>query len=226
MVRKDYFLIILSGLIHALDAAIGCRWWVGQAGGEGARSTVTSLYRVRTAIAGGSGAAQVGTHYFDATSPNTAQAAADAVHAFWDSIKASINNTFTFQVEPAVESVDSTTGQPTGITQVTSTVVTGTSATAYLPSATQALVQWRTGFFLGGREIRGRTYVPGIISSAITNQGTPGPALVTALNTAASQIITWASSDFVVYSRRHHAIGLVNSGTPWTKFAVLRSRRD
>jgi len=187
---------------------------------------MSRIYRVRTAITGNSGGSQVATHYFDATSPFAAQDAADAVHAFWDALKSKIVTSYSFQVEGAVDEIDVTTGNPVATNAVTSTVVTGTEGTEKLPPATQGLIEWRTGFYVGGREIRGRTFIPGLSNSSSAANGVPTSTWITLANGAATAIIGWTSSNFVVYSPKKAQQALVIAGTPWNEWAVLRSRRD
>jgi len=109
---------------------------------------------------------------------------------------------------------------------VTSTVVTGTEGTEKLPPATQGLIEWRTGFFVGGREIRGRTFIPGLSNSSSAANGVPTSTWLTLAAAASTAIIGWTSSDFVVYSPTKHQKALVTAGQPWNEWAVLRSRRD
>lgn len=225
MVRTDHFRIVLPGPPLPLAAAIGCRWWVGQAGRRRARSTVSNLWQVKTQITGGSGAAQLSTMFFDQPAGATAQDAANAVRAFWDGVKTKVSNLYSFQVELAVEDIDIATGKPVGLTAVTAAVVTGTIATGVNPWQTQGLIQWRSGVFLGGRELRGRTFIPGTL---IADEGTgvPTASYITTLNTAASTLASDPNSSLAIYSRKKRAIGVVTSGQAWNKWAVLRSRRD
>jgi hypothetical protein len=187
---------------------------------------MSSIYRVRTSIVGGNGGNQVATHYFDATSPFTAQDAADAVHAFWDTMKTQVISAYSFQVEPVVETINSTTGQPTGSVAVSSPLVTGTAGGGMIASSSQLLLRWRTGFYPYGREIRGRTFIPGLALSALGASGRPSAGALSTMASAATAIIGWTSSNFVVYSREHKVWALVSAGDPWAEFSVLRSRRQ
>lgn len=186
---------------------------------------MSNIWQVRTAITGGSGAAQVSTMFFDQAAGLTAQGAADAVHAFWDTLKTKIVNSYTFDVEPVVEDIDTATGSPTGLTAVTVASVSGTLVGDPNPWATQGLVSWRTGVFLGGREIRGRTFIPGSWENDNT-AGVPQASYVAALNSAAATLATDPNSSLCIYSRKKRAIGVVSTGQAWTKWAILRSRRD
>lgn len=187
---------------------------------------MTFLYRVRTAITGYNGGAQLSTHYLDATSPGTAQDAADAVHTFWSTAAAKIANSYQFQVQPLVEIIQSTTGQITGASATSSTIITG-SITGNLAAPTnQALVRWHTGVYQNGREIRGRTFIPGMPAAGVDNVGTLDGGYQTTYNSAAAAYLSWTSSTPVIYSRQHFAFAPVVSGDTWKEIAVLRSRRD
>jgi hypothetical protein len=124
-----------------------------------------------------------------------------------------------------VATVDSTTGDITALTAVTSQTGTGGSVGDALPYATQGLVRLRTGFFVGGKEIRGRIFIPGLTETD-SDIGVPSSFVVGAWNTAVAALIADANSVLLVYSRKHAAGEAVVSGSAWNKWAVLRSRRD
>jgi len=185
---------------------------------------MASLYRVRTAITGGPGGAELSTMFFDA-STGTAQNAADAVRAFWNDCKNFILPAYTFAVESAVYTIDSTTGLATAATGTSTASVTGADASDALPPATQGLVRWGTGVFVSGRELKGKTFIPGA-SEAYNTTGSPTAAYLTGINTAATNLSSAGPITFGVYSRAHHTFHEATSGSTWTKWAILRSRRS
>lgn len=184
-----------------------------------------NLWRVRTAITGGSGSAQLSTMYFDATAPFTAQHAADAVRSFWNDCKNGISNVYTFQVEPDVFNIDTATGKAVASTGTGTLPVTGTEAGDPLPWATQALMRWGTTTFIGGRQIRGHTFIPGMVETNNT-LGVPTAGLQTTFNAAAATLIGNLAAEFVIYSRKNGIGAVVTSDAMWSKWSVLRSRRD
>ena len=186
---------------------------------------MSNLWRVRTALSGGSGSAQVSTMFFDQAAGLTAQGAANAVHAFWVTVADNMSSSYTAQVELAVEDIDIATGKPTGVTAVTAGLVTGTQSADPLPWATQALVSWRSGTFVSGREVRGRTFIPGMVET-LNSSGVPSGSIFASINGAASTLAGDSNSSLCIYSRKKAAVGIVTSGSMWTKWAVLRSRRD
>lgn len=182
-------------------------------------------YRVRTAITGGPGGPYLSQMWFTSETGETAQEAADAVRAFWDSLKAWITDPMVMTVEPEVVTFDVGLGIPTGVVVTSTAPVNATSGSAQAPSATQGLISWRTGVFVGSREIRGRTFVPGVPQSSL-GDGLPGGAYVAALNTAAAALVADANTKLSIHSPSKHELAPAISGNAWGKFAVLRSRRD
>jgi len=182
------------------------------------------MYRVRTVFTGMQGAPWLNTLFFDDQAGTAAQAVT-AVGTFWSSVDGLIDSEVDWTTLADVETVASATGQVTGVTQTTPATGSGALAAEALPIATQGLVRWRTGIFAGGREIKGRTFIPGLTETANDN-GKPTSAVVTAVNAAAAALISDANSALVIYTRANSAEATVISGSCWTEFAVLRSRRD
>lgn len=186
---------------------------------------MTSVFRVRTDITGGSGGAELGTLFFQDNGVLTAQNAATAAYTFWNSIKAYIHPSVSLQVEPLVTSVDVVTNQPVGGTSTTTSAVVGTGSTDPLPWATQGVLQLQTGVYIGGRELRGRLFLPGP-GEGDNTLGVPVAGYKTAINTAAATLIADPNSELVIYSRTKHTFNRVNSGVVWNKWGYLSSRRD
>ena len=186
---------------------------------------MAQLYRVRTQLVGGSGASQVSTMYFATSDGLLAQDAATAVRTFWDNLKGRIANDYTVQVENEVITIDVATGEPYSSSAVTSSPVVGLQEAEPLPWATQGLVQWATGAFIGGRRLRGRTFIPGTTATDNT-VGVPTTTYKSGLQSAAAALIGDTASMLVIYSRAHTTYQPVIAGTAWAKWAELRSRRD
>jgi len=183
-----------------------------------------SLYRVRTVFSGPQGAPWVNTLYFDAAA-GTAQQAATAVRAFWAVLMDPIKSNVTAQVELEVATLNSTTGATEAVSPVTATVLTGLATGEPLPLATQGLIRLRTGVFFAGKEIRGRCFVPGITEN-FSSTGRPDSALTAYMNTASTGLLAATGTELVVWSRTTGQYAPVVTMSPWSEFAVLRSRRD
>lgn len=125
----------------------------------------------------------------------------------------------------SLEIVESTDGQITGVTSATPRSAQGTLAGDMLPPATQGLLQWRTGVFQAGREVRGKTFVPALTEAAALG-GQVAATTQTGLQNLITAMIAATNAELAIYSRKNGSIVPVNAGTVWNQFAVLRSRRD
>lgn len=184
------------------------------------------MMRVRTGFTGIQGSPWLSTMYFQGDTQTEANAAVVAVKAFWDACRVWLDNEVVYATEPEVPVLNTTTGEITGVFNTTSLTNTGNVAGVMLPPAAQGLIRWRTGHFEAGREVRGRTFIPGITQTGVTGNGLLNGGAVTAFNAAAAALIADANSVLAVWSRAHAiSVGVV-TGSTWTSFASLRSRRD
>lgn len=186
---------------------------------------MSDLYRVRTQLAGGSGASQVSTMFFSSAGSETAQDAATAVRTFWSGLADYISSAYTASVESDVFLIDQVTGEPTGIESVTVTPVACTQSSDALPWATQGLVRWTTGTFINGRQVRGRTFIPGPCESTNT-AGVPTALYLSTVQSVAATFLSTTGVTPVIYSRKNHSGWPVLGRSTWNKWAELRSRRD
>lgn len=157
------------------------------------------MYRVTTSIAAVLGGPHLSVFHFGAGGGMTAQNAANAAKAFWLSVDNLMLISSTWTVPTEVETVDPSTGFVTAVTAVTGGSGTGADAGQPLPPQSQMLVAWRTGTYINGREIRGRTYIPCLAESGNV-AGVPEAAWITTLQTASDGLISDANSVFSVYS--------------------------
>lgn len=182
------------------------------------------MYRITTLFSGplvnGGGINQL---YFDQGGGTGVQAHV-AARAFWQNIDDVMHSSVTYQVLAEIELVDNTTGQVEGIETTDVYNGTGQLSTDPLPPTVQGLVRWRTGVYDNGREIRGRTFLPGMCEGNSTD-GAPTSGTVGVFNTAAGNLVADANSELVVWSRKGLFAPVV-SGQAWVKWASLRSRRD
>lgn len=182
------------------------------------------MLRVRTNMTGASGAPWLSTMFFDGSTGTIATAAVAEVNAFWTAVKAHVSTPTVILSEPDVAIIDPATGQQTGVIAVATTPVSGSGAST-LPFANQIYVVWHTGAFINGRELIGKTFIPGPPTTD-NNSGQVLGTAVTAVQNAAGALIASFGATFGIYSRTHHQFhGATASVTP-NKFGVLRSRRD
>lgn len=182
--------------------------------------------RVRFEFTGPTGAPWLSTMNFQGTTSTNAQDAADAVRTFWLAFQGSIVDTAKGSVLPEVLIINDLTGEPEGLFNITpGDPITFTASNTMLPRQTQLLIRWRTGVYSGGREIRGRTFVPGL--TEVNNDiGVPSSGIKSTAQTAAAALIADADSSLGVYSKTHGALAVVSAASVWAEWATLRTRRD
>lgn len=192
-----------------------------------------SMYRVQTSFTGapvtGGG---LNTLYFEAGGGLTAADAHDAVVDFWTLCAGAIDSELAMTVLGEIAVIDEATGTLTGVESATPVVVAGGASGDALPLATQGLIRWRTGEFVNGREVRGRTFVPGPVE-VLSTGGRPESSYVGGLNTAAAGLIAETTAALLIWHRPGPNAVLepgsshpVLTGSTWSEWAVLRSRRD
>lgn len=170
----------------------------------------------------------VSVMYFNDEAQITAQRA--ALGQLWTDAGAVLHESVSWSVEPTGRVVSMATGQTIGLwTDPANQSGSGNYNTGGpVANATQALIQWRTGVYQNGREARGRTFVPGLSTSAL-QQGEMTPGFQNSLQSAVDAFVA-SVPGFSIFSRpKSIATGSMNpvtAGTVWREFAVLRSRRD
>lgn len=183
------------------------------------------MYRVRAVWTGVAGSPYYSNFYFTEEGGTAAQARL-AVATFLSSIRSVVADNVTYVVENEVPVIDEATGD---VIRVDFDAVVhsaaGQSTATMLPLSNQMLLRLRTGVFIGGREIRGRFFIPGqVVTSA--NDGTVLLATATAVQGFAATLIGSANAQWVVYAKTKGTYAVINAANVWNQFAVLTSRRD
>jgi len=190
--------------------------------------------RVKTTFAGLTGAPYLNLMHFTGTGGTAASAAAVAVSNFWGEIDARMHTSLTWTRDGSVEEFNEETGAITALHATDAVSGAGALGGEPLPFAVQGLVRWRTGVFVDGREVRGRTFVPGLTESDSTS-GVLGAGAAAAMTSAAGTLedalAIWQRPkvDRTVDPPVVERIGTivpVASHSIAVQFAVLRSRRD
>lgn len=191
------------------------------------------LYHVTARWTGFPGAPGYSNFYLGTTDPlaEGAQEAADAVAEFFDSIKAFFSNTIVIRVLTEVETIDDATGDLVDTIPVVPSIssTTGTSASGF-SGPTGFLINWKTAAVVGGRRLRGKTFlVPGAFNQ-FEADGTITAGALTILNNAANAYRTHVGIAPVVWHRPVGGAGgssaPITSASAPDKAVVLRSRRD
>jgi len=181
--------------------------------------------RVTTTISGGQSAPYFNRLHFDDFNGDqtSADAAVATVRQFWVLVAPSMSNTLSIQIDPEVFLVNNGTGEPEAVFVTTAAAVTGGNAGDRLPSLNQLLVQFRTGVFVGGREVRGRMFIPGLAEDNNT-LGRPSAGVRTLVANA-------AQAELVENTPAVGILGMngfteATSATVWNEWAYLTTRRD
>lgn len=172
-----------------------------------------ALHRVNVAWQNWPGAPGLTTLFVtDAT-----QAKIDAIRTFFNAIAGMIPSGLTIQVPSSGDEIDLGTGEIVNAWSVgtTPTVVTGSGAGAYAGNAGM-VVHWLTSIVVGGRRIRGRTFIVPVISTQFETNGSPTSAAISTLYTAANNMSIALGNSLVVFSRpvKAHTKYNPKTGTP------------
>lgn len=68
--------------------------------------------------------------------------------------------------------------------------------------------------------------MPGQMAGNANVDGSPSTALIGAYNSRAEALIADANTVHVVWSKKHGVWWATSSASTWSRYAVLRSRRD
>jgi hypothetical protein len=168
----------------------------------------------------------VTNHFFDGAGETAVGLQKDRVAAFWTALRSIMSNNCVITIEPEAVELSPTDGTLTGTVSSPAVVITGSGTGDRLPVATQGLIQWNTGVFIGGRRIVGKTYVPGIVEAANEFGVNPTASAQTTMNNAAIALLEPLDAPFGVWSRKNGVFVEATSGTVKPIWAVLRSRRN
>lgn len=185
-----------------------------------------ALIRIRTGFTGVPGTPWLSNFYFDEDLAN-AQVCADTAASFWEQAQLAMSSLIDWAQDGVATVLDPATGEPTDVASYTPNTGDGQGSGDMLPASTQLLITWRTGVFAGGRELRGKTFVPGLVSSTNDNDGTIDEGVVTQFAGYADDLLTTpGNAQIVVWSRKNGTTPQVTGSRITNEWAVLRSRRD
>lgn len=198
-----------------------------------------AIGRVRTVFTGPAGSPWLSTAWFDADVAFVAQDWADATGDFWQAADSGMDDTVSWTTEPEILILDEVTGEPSAVQVTTPSTGAGSQAGERAPTLLQALVRWRTGSFVDGREVRGRWFIPGL-SELVLVDGVLESGYTTALSAAAATYIAYPGVSPVVWQRprladptqeppveaRAGSMHPITAGAATNRFSPLRSRRD
>lgn len=165
-----------------------------------------------------------------------AQAAVNAVRAFWDAIKTVVPNEVTLTVDPVVDIYDLVSGDLVATTTAGTPPATvgGLDAGSY-PMGAGVKANLQTTVIRNGRRVRGAIYIvpcgasayanTGLVAASIrTTIGTAGGTMRSAFNTAGTEMLVWSRPTST--TSNDGDVAIVTAIEVGEKTAILRGRRD
>lgn len=150
--------------------------------------------------------------------------------AFFDLLKGWIPDNVTITVPDGGDLIDPTNGQLTGTwSEGGGATITGANAADVAAAGVGASITWLTGGIVGGKRVRGRTYVVPLATPSYDATGTLSVAALTALDAAAAahttgSLVVWhrPSGPGATDGSEHNVV----SYRVRDKVSYLSSRRD
>ncbi|HKY46314.1 MAG TPA: hypothetical protein VJM50_24690 [Pyrinomonadaceae bacterium] len=177
------------------------------------------MYRVRVVFTGSVGSPHYAIHHFVGSGSSAeAQTAVDNCSTLWSAVDAFQTSGQLWATDPVVFDVDPVTGNTIGTFTTAPASGIGAIGGDALPPASQMLIHWRTGVYIGGREVRGKTFVPGLTEAANESGGRPVATTVTGIKNAADAMNALTSVPLGIWSRTNgviHPVAQVQVPTTW-----------
>lgn len=199
------------GIIHSPES--------GYTEGEWLR--VALLKRVRVAWTSWPGGPGVSTFHFET---EQAPPLAD-LRSLFATIANYLPSGIVLQVENVGQTIDSTTGKAVaGWSAATVAPITASGGVNYAQPC-GAYIQWKSGAFINGREVRGKTFLVPLASAWYDAEGTVHPTAKNAIDGALTTYRVAGGSVQRIFSRATQGVTTINAATVVDKCVVMTSRR-
>lgn len=182
---------------------------------------MTTLNKIQVTWSGVKGLPGISTFY----SENAVDGLLAALHGFYNDFANNIPSGVVISFPKSGLTIDSTSGQANGSWSTTNTTasITCTGAGSWA-SPVGCVVNWRTGSYVAGRELRGKTFMVPLIGSQF-DQGHLLAASKSEFQASADALVL-NGADMRIWSRKTGIVRTVTAATIPDKAVVLRSRRD
>lgn len=181
---------------------------------------MTTVHQMRISWTGLKGLPGVSTFYCQAPVATVMP----KIRTFFESLVGVLPSGLTITYPTTGSDVDTATGDVIGTWSAAGNSATLGTATGSYAAPAGAAITWHTGLYLGGRELRGRTFIVPMALAAYQTDGTLFDSTRSAMLSSANTLATSIDS-IAVWSRSGGAYSPVTSATISDKVAVLRSRR-
>ena len=188
--------------------------------------TVTHVARLRCTFTGVAGAPAYVNWYVEATSVDAGVYQTLMLDAF-DADSGMFSDDCTITAINPIPIIEVSSGNVVDTAIGDGGTTAGTAAGDLLPPATCGLMQFHTGVYVGGREIRGRTYLPYPVVGNNDN-GVPSSSYIASIEDCYDKFngASFGNGAQVIYSRTHARAEYVSLASGWGEWAVMRSHRD
>lgn len=120
--------------------------------------------------------------------------------------------------------IESDTGNVSGTWAASAPSTVTCSGGSVYAAAAGGVVNWHSGIYAGGREIKGKTFLVPLAPVCFDGSGQVAAATRTAIQNAAATLLS-SSPSMRLFSRRTNTIASVASGSVSPTVAVLNSRK-
>ena len=182
---------------------------------------MVSLNRIRIGWTSTIGIDGVSTFYTQ-VSPSTA---IPQLVNFFVALQPYVPTDVTWSCPSSGTTIDAASGQNIAAWVAPTTAPFGGLATGSYAKPCGVLVNWNTGLFIGGRALRGKTFVVPATTNSFDTDGNVTAACKTALTNAGNTLAS-SAAQLEVYSTSTRQHGIITTAAVPTKAVVLRSRRD
>lgn len=146
------------------------------------------------------------------------------LRTFFAALATSLPGAITLKAPAGGNVIDADTGDVVGVWAVSAPAdVTGSGGGVYA-APTGAVVNWHSGIYAGGREIKGKTFLVPLAPVCFDGGGGIAAATRTAIQNAAATLISSAPG-MRLYSRMTNGTASVASANVSPTIAVLNSRK-
>lgn len=182
---------------------------------------MTTLSKIQVTWDGVKGLPGVSTFYTEGGESNLRT----ALHQFFNDFANNVPSGVVWKFPSSGLTIDSTSGQAVGSWSDTTAVadIAATGAGAW-SSPVGAMVNWLSGSYVAGRQIRGKTFMVPLISSQFAN-GALLPGSLSEFQGSADALVFNAPL-MRIWSRKTGIVRPISKAVVPNKAVVLRSRRD
>ena len=167
-------------------------------------------------------------HFGGTSSPTSAQNAADAIQAFFGSIRPILPIGVTCLADPEVK-VYSAAGVLVDVIPISGRTGQAGSQSGVWANGVGGMIRWNTSAVVAGRRLQGRTFIVPMGSAQFDSSGNITTGARATANTAALTLISALGSNgtpLQIWSRKNAVVTDVLTGAMPTRPSTLRSRND